>query len=167
MPSTLRCSCELFVTWVEGLRDGEPDIVAIDGKTSRRARSGEGHPLHVVSAWTSRRRLVPGQQATAEKSNGIIAFPLLPARLQLTGARVAIDAMGTRTKIAHDLPKRAVPDRGADCLPAPEDNHKSLADEVARFFDSSDGRARPAFETVDADRGRTETRRHGVGHDAG
>jgi len=44
----LFCAC--FTAWVEGLREDEPDIVALDGKTSRRARRGEDHPLHVVSA---------------------------------------------------------------------------------------------------------------------
>src|SRR3954465_3339500 len=42
-----------FVAWVEDLRDAEPDIVAIDGKTSRRTytrRKGR-EPLHLVSAW--------------------------------------------------------------------------------------------------------------------
>jgi hypothetical protein len=27
-----------FIAWVEGLRDDEPDLIAIDGKTSRRSR---------------------------------------------------------------------------------------------------------------------------------
>ena len=36
---------EMFAAWVEGLREDAPDIVAIDGKTSRRAHGGEGHPL--------------------------------------------------------------------------------------------------------------------------
>jgi hypothetical protein len=47
------------------LREDEPDIVAIDGKTSRRAWRGEQHPLHVVSAWAARQRLVLGQPAVA------------------------------------------------------------------------------------------------------
>jgi hypothetical protein len=41
-----------FVAWVEALRETEPDIVAIDGKTSRRshARARGREPLHLVSA---------------------------------------------------------------------------------------------------------------------
>src|SRR5215210_5281400 len=44
-----------FVTWVEGLREAEPDIVAIDGKTSRRThnRAKGREPLHLVSAWAA------------------------------------------------------------------------------------------------------------------
>ena len=44
-----------FLAWVEGLRDDMPDVIAIDGKTSRRshARSKGRMPLHTVSAWAT------------------------------------------------------------------------------------------------------------------
>jgi predicted transposase YbfD/YdcC len=151
---------EIFGAWVEGLREDEPDIVAIDGKTSRRSHSGDRHPLHVVSAWSARQRLVLGQQATDAKSNEITAIPLLLARLQLTGALVTIDAMGAQTKIAQTILSR-----GADYLLALKDNQRSLADEVALFFGAPGQRELRPFETVDADHGRIETRRHWVSHD--
>ena len=151
---------EAFTSWVEGLREDEPDIVAIDGKTSRRARGGERHPLHVVSAWTTRQRLVLGQEATEARSNAITAIPLLLARLHRTGALVTIDAIGTQTKIAETILAR-----GADDLLALKDNQRSLAEEVARFFDTPGQRATVPFEATDADHGRIETRRHWVSHD--
>jgi predicted transposase YbfD/YdcC len=151
---------EAFAAWVEGLREDEPDIVAIDGKTSRRARGGDRHPLHVVSAWASRQRLVLGQEATAEKSNEISAIPLLLERLHLTGALVTIDAIGTQTKIAETILAR-----GADYLLAIKDNQRSLAEEVALFFDAPGQRSQAPFETTDADHGRIETRRHWVSHE--
>ena len=88
-----------FSAWVETLRERAPDIVAIDGKTSRRthARAKGRQPLHMVSAWAARQRLVLAQEAVDEKSNEIVAIPLLLERLQLTGALVTIDAMGTQT----------------------------------------------------------------------
>ncbi len=67
LPADLFAEC--FTAWVEGLRERAPDIVAIDGKTSRRARAKGSDPLHLVSAWASRQRLVLGQEAVAEKSN--------------------------------------------------------------------------------------------------
>ncbi len=148
-----------FVAWVEGLREDEPDIVAVDGKTSRRARRGQDHPLHVVSAWAARQRLVLGQQAVGSKSNEIIAIPLLLERLRLTGALVTIDAMGCQTRIAQ-----TILDRGADYLLALKDNQPSLADEVALFFQTPEAQAASAFETIDADHGRIETRNHRVSH---
>ena len=77
-----------FVRWVEGLREAEPDLIAIDGKTSRRthARNKGLEPLHLVSAWASRQRLVLGQEAVAGKSNEITAIPLLLERLALNRA---------------------------------------------------------------------------------
>jgi hypothetical protein len=110
---------QCFTAWVETLRDPTaapataPDIVAIDGKTSRRThdRSRNRGPLHVVSAWASNQRLVLGQQACEAKSNEITAIPLLLERLALTGALVTVDAMGCQTKIAQ-----AILDRGGDYL---------------------------------------------------
>ena len=55
-------------------------------------RGKDRKPLHLVSAFATRQRLVLGQQATAEKSNEITAIPLLLDRLLLTGAIVTIDA---------------------------------------------------------------------------
>ena len=56
---------ECFITWVNGLREGDLDVVSVDGKTSRRthAKSNGRQALHMVSAWASRQRLVLRQQA--------------------------------------------------------------------------------------------------------
>ena len=75
---------QCFTAWVEGLREpapasAAPEIVAIDGKTSRRThdRGKDRGPLHLVSAWASSQRLVLGQQACEAKSNEITAIPRL------------------------------------------------------------------------------------------
>jgi hypothetical protein len=70
-----------FRSWVATLADVAPidaeacqlNVVNLDGKTSRRthARSKGRNPLHLVSAWAARQRLVLGQQAVDEKSNEI------------------------------------------------------------------------------------------------
>ena len=80
--------------WVSSLRDSDPDIIAVDGKTSRRThdRAKDRKPLYLVSAWACRQRLVLGQQATEEKPNEIAAIPLLLERLHLKVAIVTIDA---------------------------------------------------------------------------
>ena len=151
-----------FTSWVEGLRDTEPEVIAIDGKTSRRthARSRAREPLHLVSAWASRQRLVLGQEAVDEKSNEIIAIPLLLERLALEGALVTIDAMGTQTKIAE-----AIVRGGGDYLLSLKANRSALLAEVETFFaDEALASACDAYETVDNDHGRMETRRHRVHH---
>jgi hypothetical protein len=68
---------------------------------------------------------------------------------------VTIDAMGCQTKIAQ-----TIIDRGADYLLTLKDNQRSLADEVETFFQAPAERGDPPFETIDADHGRIETRRH-------
>jgi predicted transposase YbfD/YdcC len=150
-----------FVTWVEGLREAEPDMVAIDGKTSRRThnRAKGREPLHLVSAWAARQRLVLGQEATDAKSNEIAAIPLLLERLALTGALVTLDAMGCQTKIAE-----AIQAKGADYLIAVKDNWPTLHGEIKRYFETPpDSLDRHA--TTDGDHGRIEVRRHVVSHD--
>lgn len=150
---------ECFTAWVEGLREAEPDIVAIDGKTSRRARRGETHVLHLVSAWASRQRLVLGQQAVGQKSNEINAIPLLLERLELTGALVTIDAIGCQRDIAE-----AIRAKGADYLLALKDNWPTLAEEVRLLFDSQPPEAFDRHQTTDGDHGRIEVRSHRVSH---
>lgn len=151
-----------FVAWVEELRDGDPDIVAIDGKTSRRShnrRKGR-NPLHLVSAWAARQRIVLGQQATADKSNEITAIPLLLKHLDLKGALVTIDAMGTQTEIA-----RTIRDRGGDyCLALKENWPAVYADVELLFAKPPKDMSFEWHEATDKNGGRIETRRHTVCH---
>lgn len=151
-----------FTSWVETLRDADPEIIAIDGKTSRRthARSKGREPLHLVSAWASRQRLVLGQEAVSDKSNEIVAIPLLLQRLELTGALVTIDAMGTQIEIA-----KVITGGGGDYLLALKANRPALLAEVETFFtDPANAAACQTCDTVDADHGRLEQRRHLVCH---
>jgi predicted transposase YbfD/YdcC len=150
-----------FLAWVEGLRDGQPEVIAIDGKTSRRShdRAKDRAPLHMVSAWACRQRLVLGQEAVDVKSNEIIAIPLLLERLELTGALVTIDAMGTQVKIAETIVRR-----GGDYLLALKENRPVLCADVETFFADPAAEGCESFETTDADHGRIEHRRHVVCH---
>lgn len=152
-----------FTRWVEGLRDDLPEVVAIDGKTSRRTHDrGKGRaPLHMVSAWAARQRLVLGQEAVDVKSNEIVAIPLLLERLELAGALVTIDAMGTQTDIADTIVRR-----GGDYLLVLKANRPTLHKDVVDFFaDPPADMVSPVHETVDGDHGRIEIRRHRVCHD--
>ena len=163
---------ELFATcftqWVSSLggtatsSDGGPEVVAIDGKTSRRThdRTQDRNPLHLVSAWASGQRLVLGQQACAAKSNEITSIPLLLDRLAIRGALVTIDAMGCQTKIAQKIL-----DKEADYLLAVKDNWPNLHAEIARAFDDPQTMSLLVSDTTDGDHGRIEQRHHVVSHD--
>lgn len=152
-----------FAGWVETLRDRAPDIIAIDGKTSRRthARHKGREPLHLVSAWASRQRIVLGQEAVDEKSNEIVAIPILLERQELMGALVTIDAMGTQTDIADRIVAR-----GGDYLLALKANRPLLHQEAVTFFDDPPAdMLEGEHTTTDGDHGRVEERRHVVCHE--
>jgi predicted transposase YbfD/YdcC len=103
---------------------------------------------------------VLGQQATEEKSNEITAIPLLLKHLDLKGALVTMDAMGTQTEIA-----RAIRDGGGDYCMSLKKNWPVVYAEVEQLFnDPPDDVVFETHEAVDLTGGRIETRRHMVCH---
>jgi hypothetical protein len=120
-----------FHAWVETLQAKDPAIIAVDGKTSRRSHGrGRGRmPRHTVSAWATGQQLVLGQEATEVKSNEITAIPLLLQHLDLHGALVTVDAMGTQTAIAQ-----TILDGGGDYVLALKKNGPATYAEVAQAF---------------------------------
>src|SRR5688572_10890304 len=74
-----------FVAWVAAITGASADVIAIDGKTLRRSyqKKGAKAPIHMVSAFAARQRLVLGQVKVAEKSNEIVAIPALLAMLAI------------------------------------------------------------------------------------
>src|SRR4051795_4241632 len=134
----------------------------IDGKTSRRshARSKGRGPLHLVSAWATRQRLVLGQEAVSGKSNEIVAIPLLLERLALEGALVTIDAIGAQNAIAATILRR-----GGDYLLALKANRPATLKDVETFFADPPPGTIETHATTDGEHGRIEVRRHAVCHD--
>jgi predicted transposase YbfD/YdcC len=139
-----------------------PEIVAVDGKTSRRTgdKAKGRAALHLVSAWATEHRIVLGQEAVDGKENEIVAIPRLLEMLELTGALVTIDAMGCQKAIA-----KTIRDKGADYLLPVKDNQPSLHEDIKVFFDEQRERDFADcsvffHETTDQDHGRLEIRRH-------
>src|SRR5205807_711905 len=98
-----------FIAWVADCWPGRPDLLALDGKTSRGShdrKAGQG-PLHLVSAFATNTRLVLGQEATADKGGEIEAIATLLDKLaeagSLKGALVTIDAVACNPKIAGKI----------------------------------------------------------------
>jgi predicted transposase YbfD/YdcC len=158
---------QCFVAWVGAHTGISAEVIAIDGKTSRRAykKKGADAPIHIVSAFAARQRLVLGQVKVAEKSNEIIAIPKLLDMLVIEGAIVTIDAMGCQREIA-----RKVIDKKADYVLALKGNQGTLRDDVELFVAEQKTRnfkdtAISQHETVDGGHGRIETRRTTVIHD--
>ena len=104
--------------------------IAIDGKALRGSRSGETSHLHAVSAWACEAGITLAQVFVGEKTNEITAIPELLEMLNLKGAVVTIDAMGTQRAIA-----REIVEKGGDYILSAKGNQGSLHDEIKDQFD--------------------------------
>jgi predicted transposase YbfD/YdcC len=156
-----------FVRWLASLREKaaaamevEQPVLAVDGKTLRRShdRSKGLGALHSVSVWASEYGLSLGQVACAEKSNEITAIPELLRLVDIKGAIITIDAMGTQKAIAAQII-----DSKADYVLALKGNQGTLHQEVIDYIDeqSKDGFARAearAHVTKEKGHGREEVR---------
>lgn len=102
-------------------------MIAIDGKTVRRSgkKKDARAPIHMVSAFAVRQRLVLGQVKVNEKSNEIVAIPKLLDLLAIEGAIVTIDAMGCQRDIAAKIIGKK-----ADYVLALKGNQGTLRDDV-------------------------------------
>jgi predicted transposase YbfD/YdcC len=130
-------------------------VVAIDGKVLRRSfdRASSKSALHMVSAWGCEQRLVLAQIAADARSNEITAVPKLLEMLSLKGTVVTTDALNCQRAIAQQIV-----DQGGDYALALKGNQGTLHDDVKRFLDDPACEATTAEPTVEADRGRIETR---------
>src|SRR5260370_13472276 len=119
-----------FVAWVAALTGTSTDVIAIDGKTLRRSyqKKGAKAPIHMVSAFAARQRLVLGQVKVAEKSNEIVAIPALLDMMAIEGAIVTIDAMGCQRGIAQKIV-----DKKAEYVLALKGNQGTLREEFEIF----------------------------------
>jgi predicted transposase YbfD/YdcC len=143
----------------------EGRLIAIDGKSIRRSfehawdKSGMAH---LVSAMVSQgdNRLVFGQVAVEDKSNEITAIPKLLELMDLKGAVVTIDAMGSQREIAGKIVQG-----GGDYVLPVKENQPALHDKVRALLDEAalpggvQGLSVGYFEQAQEDHGRRETRR--------
>ena len=151
-----------FANWLQSLRATaaeatgvEQPVLAMDGKTARRShdRSKSLGALHSVSVWASEFGLSLGQVACAEKSNEITAIPELLKLVDIKGAIITIDAMGTQKAIAEKII-----DGEADYVLALKGNHETLHQAVIDYIDEQ---SENDFANVTARRHVTEETGHG------
>lgn len=156
-----------FVAWVASVTGIPTGVIAVDGKTVRRSgrKKDAKAPIHMVSAFAARHRLVLGQVKVTDKSNEITAIPRLLKMLAIEGAIVTIDAIGCQREIAQ-----AILDKKADYVLALKGNQGSLRDDVELFVNEQKATHFANTQvsqdtTVDGDHGRIETRTTTVIHD--
>src|ERR687886_1121212 len=88
--------------------------------------------LHLVTAWASGQRLVLGQVKVEDHSNEITAIPALLELLDIAGAIITIDAMGTQTEIV-----RLIRQKKADYVVALKSNHPTLYTQVKNWLETA------------------------------
>jgi predicted transposase YbfD/YdcC len=125
---------ECFLTWMlvfQTVISMDRDIIALDGKSLRGSldKALGQTPIHTVSAFATKERLILGQKKVSGKSNEITAIPQLLETLDLENKTVTIDAMGTQKTIAKKIRER----KGDYCL-ALKKNHSTLFKNVQLFF---------------------------------
>jgi predicted transposase YbfD/YdcC len=156
-----------FANWLRSLRTAaatatgvEQPVLAVDGKTARRShdrRKGLG-ALHSVSVWASDFGLSLGQVACAEKSNEITAIPELLKLVDIKGAIITIDAMGTQKAIAAQIIEGE-----ADFVLALKGNqetlHQGVIDHIAKESETNFANVDAQwYQTKETGHGREETR---------
>jgi predicted transposase YbfD/YdcC len=156
-----------FAGWLRSLRAAAATttgvtqpVLAVDGKTARRShdrKNGLG-ALHSVSVWASDFGLSLGQVACAEKSNEITAIPELLRLVDIKGAIITIDAMGTQKAIAERIIEGE-----ADYVLALKGNqetlHRAVIDHIHEQWEDDFARVKARrHQTREAGHGREETR---------
>lgn len=154
-----RVLADTLSRWTQSVRavlGGE--VVALDGKSVRRALNrGEDFRV-IVSAWATDSGLLLGQRKVRDKSNEITVLPELLRALELAGCIVTADALHCQKEIAKEIIEA-----DADYVLALKGNQGSAFAEVKSFLDDAvqRGERHLAFvETLDKGHGRVEVRRY-------
>ena len=104
-------------------------IIAFDGKTMRGSGNSDHPAIHVLSAFLTDDQIVIGEETVDEKSNEITAIPQLLDEINVKGATVTIDAMGTQRGIAEKIIAK-----GANYVLALKGNQGTLYEAVKNYF---------------------------------
>lgn len=132
-------------------------VIPIDGKSLRGSydrKTGEKN-LHLVTAWASKNRLVLGQVKVENHSNEITAIPALLELIDVSGAIITMDAMGTQTEIV-----RLIRQKKADYVVTLKKNHPTLYKQVKTWFETARTHQFAGIEV--SEDSRTETAHHRV-----
>ena len=130
-------------------------VVAIDGKTCRRARDAARKAAHIISAWSPGEKLTPGVCMVGEKSNEI---PAVPELLDLLGATLKGTVVTAGAFNTQKATAAAIIAKGADYVLAVKDNQPELSKAVSFFLDHFADTAAPMWSSTEKGHGRLEVR---------
>jgi len=122
-----------FILWIKDIvKDKSGMNISIDGKAVKSARDkiNGGNTPYILSAFLSDIGISIGQIKIDEKSNEMTSIPDLLDLLDITGATITIDAIGTQTNIINKIIEKK-----AHYVLKVKDNQKELKDDIKTYFD--------------------------------
>jgi len=129
-----------FLTWIEDIRVvTKKEVIAIDGKTVRRAHGKDERPIHIINAFATENGLTLGQLSVDRKTNEIRVIPDLLDTLMIEGCIITIDAMGCQGWIV----KKIIENKG-DYVLAVKGNQERLRSDIEHIFSKED----PSFDYI-------------------
>ena len=125
---------EIFIEWTKDIvkiKTGKK--ISIDGKAIKSAtdKINNGNIPYIVSAFIGEIGLSIGQVKVDDKSNEITAIPDLLDLLDIEGATITIDAIGTQEEIVNKIV-----DKGAHYVLPVKDNQRELKKQIKSHFES-------------------------------
>ena len=153
---------KIFIEWTKDILEKKTGKkISIDGKAIKSAtdKINNGNIPYIVSAFIGEIGLSIGEVKVDDKSNEITAIPELLDLLDIEGATITIDAIGTQADIVNKIVNKG----GHYVLPV-KDNQRILKKEIKSQFDSYNNLlGNPEVfhkSTVDKDHGRIEEREY-------
>lgn len=152
---------KIFRDWIATLaKIDQPQVIAIDGKSSRHSFDDSQKMLHMVNVLATESLIVLGQEKVDEKSNEITAIPKILEWLDVNGHIVTIDAMGCQHAIADKIIEK-----GGNYIFSLKGNQGNLSDDVTVYFQKEILSNDTCLIDYDKGHGRIETRKCFVSHD--
>ena len=158
---------EVFIEWTKDIvKNKTGKNISIDGKAIKSAtdKINNGNIPYIVSAFIGEVGLSIGQVKVDDKSNEITAIPDLLDLLDIEGAIITIDAIGTQEEIVNKI----VDKKGHYVLPV-KDNQKELRKQIKSQFESYNnlyGNSEILHKkTIEKDHGRIEEREYFLCYD--
>lgn len=151
----------IFISWIKEISTIKGKVISIDGKAIRNAtdKINGGNIPYIVSAFLSEAEISIGQIKVEDKSNEITAIPELIDMLQIEGATITIDAIGTQEQIINKIVEK----KGHYVLKVKE-NQKKLKKNIEKYFNTINVLKSHSeifyMETKEKDHGRIESREY-------
>lgn len=153
---------KIFIEWTKELVQNKTGkIISIDGKAVRSAtdKINGGNIPYIVSAFLGDVGLSIGQVKVDDKSNEITAIPELIELLEIEGATITIDAIGTQEEIINKIVSK-----GGHYVLKVKDNQKELKKDIKKYFNKQNnlyGNLEIKYKkSVEKDHGRGEIREY-------